>query len=44
MKKGEDPKNVAARHTPEFYLDESGMKTGVKTFLTLVLDYMYMKR
>jgi amidohydrolase len=44
MKKGEDPKNVAERHTPEFYLDESGMKTGVKTFLTLVLDYMYMKR
>jgi metal-dependent amidase/aminoacylase/carboxypeptidase family protein len=44
MKKGEDPVNVAARHTPGFYLDESGMKTGVKTFLTLVTDYMYMKK
>jgi amidohydrolase len=44
MKKGEDPANVAARHTPEFYLDESGMKTGVKTFLTLIFNYMYMKK
>ena len=44
MKKGQDPANAASRHTPEFYLDESGMKTGVKTFLTLVLDYMYMKK
>jgi amidohydrolase len=44
MKKGEDPAKVAARHTPGFYLDESGMKTGVITFLNLVLDYMYMKK
>jgi amidohydrolase len=44
MKKGENPENVAARHTPEFYLDESGMISGVKTFLTLVLDYMYLKK
>jgi len=44
MKKGEDPANVAARHTPGFFLDESSMKTGVKTFLTLVTDYMYMKK
>lgn len=44
MKKGEDPVKVAARHTPEFYLDESGMKTAVKTFLTLVVDYMYSKK
>jgi amidohydrolase len=43
MKKGEDPVKAAARHTPEFYLDESGMKTGVRTFLNLVLDYIYMK-
>ena len=44
MKKGEDPKKAAARHTPEFYLDESGMKTGARTFLSLVLDYMYLKK
>jgi amidohydrolase len=44
MKKGKDPVSAAARHTPEFYLDESGMKTGVRTFLNLVLDYMYMKK
>lgn len=44
MKNGADPMKVAARHTPEFYLDESGMKTGVRTFLHLVLDYMYLKK
>ena len=44
MKKGEDPNNAASRHTPDFYLEESGMKTGVKTFLDLVLDFMFSKR
>ncbi|HUQ67479.1 MAG TPA: amidohydrolase [Flavitalea sp.] len=41
MKKGEDPKNVAARHTPGFYLEESGMKTGVRTLSDLTLDYLF---
>jgi amidohydrolase len=40
MPVGKDPKETAAHHTPDFYLDESGMKTGIKAFCFLVLDYM----
>jgi amidohydrolase len=40
MPVGKDPKETAAHHTPDFYLDESGMKTGFKAFCFLVLDYM----
>ena len=43
MPKGKDPATAAARHTPEFFLDESGMKTGVKTFTNLILDYLFQK-
>lgn len=31
---------AAPHHTPDFYIDESGMKTGIKVFCHLVLDYM----
>ena len=27
-------------HTPDFYIDESGMLLGVKTFIQLSLDYL----
>ena len=37
---GMDPKQTAAHHTPDFYVDESGMKTGIKAFCYLVVDYM----
>jgi len=40
--KGKDPKSAAAHHTPDFYVDESGMKTGIKAFCYLVTDYMNM--
>jgi amidohydrolase len=40
MPPGKDPKETAAHHTPDFYIDESGMKTGIKAFCFLVLDYM----
>lgn len=40
MEKGKDPKAAFPHHTPDFVLDESGMKTGVKAFCYLVLDYM----
>jgi amidohydrolase len=40
---GKDPKNedplLQQHHTPEFYLDESGFKLGVRAFCNLVLDY-----
>ncbi len=39
---GKDPKTVAPHHTPDFYIDESGMKTGINVFCNLVLDYMNM--
>ncbi|MGL4630904.1 MAG: amidohydrolase [Leadbetterella sp.] len=40
---GMDPKadksKVAAHHTPDFYLDESGFGLGVKAFCNLIFDY-----
>jgi amidohydrolase len=30
-----------AHHTPEFYIDESGMKLGVKLLTNMTLDYMH---
>lgn len=35
-----DAKLAAAHHTPDFYIDESGMKTGIKAFCYLVTDYL----
>ena len=29
-----------SHHTPDFFIDESGMKTGVKAYVNLALDYM----
>jgi len=40
MPKGKDPASTAAHHTPDFYVDESGLKTGVKAFCFIVLDYL----
>lgn len=40
MPKGADPKKAPSHHTPEFYIDESGFKTGIKAFCDLVIDYM----
>lgn len=31
---------LGGHHTPNFYIDESGMLTGVKAFINLTLDYM----
>ncbi|GAB5382329.1 MAG: M20 family metallopeptidase [Aliiglaciecola sp.] len=35
-----DEKDAPAHHTPEFYVDDSGMKLGVKLLTNLTLDYM----
>ncbi|MCC9137891.1 amidohydrolase [Pontibacter silvestris] len=40
MPKGKKPEEVAPHHTPDFYIDDSGMKLGVKTLTNLTLDYM----
>lgn len=39
---GADPSKVFPHHTPDFWIDESGMKTGIKAFCNLVFDYMNM--
>ncbi|WP_430413086.1 amidohydrolase [Kordia sp.] len=33
-------KEATSHHTPDFYIDESGMKLGVKAFIQLSLDYL----
>jgi metal-dependent amidase/aminoacylase/carboxypeptidase family protein len=43
MKKGQDPKTAFPHHTPDFYIDESGFKLGVKAFCNLVFDYSAQK-
>ena len=43
MPKGNDPAKAPPHHTAGFYIDESGMKTGVKAYCDLVIDYMNMK-
>ena len=40
MPKGNDPKIAPPHHTADFYIDEAGMKTGIKAFCNLVIDYM----
>lgn len=40
MPKGNDPQKAPAHHTPDFYVDESGMKTGIKAFCNIVFDYL----
>src|SRR5688572_30711082 len=43
MPKGADPKKAPPHHTPDFSIDEAGMKTGIKAFCRLVTDYLNMK-
>jgi amidohydrolase len=43
MEKGANPTKAFPHHTPDFRIDESGMKTGVKAFCNLVFDYMNMQ-
>jgi len=42
MPKGNDPQKAPAHHTADFYIDESGMKTGIKAFCNIVFDYLNM--
>jgi amidohydrolase len=43
MPKGNDIKAAPPHHTAEFFVDESGMKTGVKALCNLAIDYMDIK-
>lgn len=42
LPKGKDPKSAPSHHTPDFYIDESGLKLGVQAMINLTLDYMDM--
>ena len=42
MPKGNDPAKAPPHHTADFMIDESGMKTGIKAFCDLVIDFMNM--
>ncbi|HXH99663.1 MAG TPA: amidohydrolase [Sphingobacteriaceae bacterium] len=44
MPKGQDPKTASSHHTPDFFIDESGFKLGIKALTNLTLDYMKMIR
>ena len=43
MPAGNDAAKAPPHHTAEFYVDDSGMKTGIKAFCQLVTDYLNMK-
>ena len=43
MPKGNDPQKAPPHHTAEFFIDEAGMKTGIKAFCHIVIDYMNKK-
>ena len=42
MPKGNDPLKAPAHHTADFFVDENGMKTGIKAFCNIVFDYLNM--
>jgi len=44
MPKGGDPKTAPSHHTPDFFIDESSFKLGVKAMANLAIDYMEMNQ
>ena len=44
MPKGMNPADAAPHHTPDFYIEEEGMKTGVRVLANLAIDYMLQKQ
>lgn len=40
MPKGKNPAEAAPHHTPDFFIDESGLVVGVKALSRLTVDYM----
>jgi len=41
LPKGKDPKDSAAHHTPDFFIDDSRLDVGVKAFCNIVFDYWW---
>ncbi|MEO5890539.1 MAG: amidohydrolase [Ferruginibacter sp.] len=44
MPKGGNPLTAPSHHTPDFFIDESGLKLGVQSLVNLTLDYMEMAK
>jgi amidohydrolase len=44
MPKGSDPKKVPSHHTPDFFIDDSGLGLGVRAMANLTLDYMNSRK
>ena len=42
MPKGGNSKTAPSHHTPDFFIDDSGLKLGVNALTNLTLDYMNM--
>ena len=40
MPKGMEPAEAPPHHTPDFYIEEEGMKLGIKSMVGLTVDYM----
>ena len=40
LPEGKQPSEAAGHHTPDFYIDESGMKLGVRAMSYLAVDYL----
>lgn len=43
MPKGQDPAMAAPHHTPDFYVEDSGMNLGVRLLCNLAIDYLNKK-
>ncbi|WP_026880347.1 amidohydrolase [Hymenobacter norwichensis] len=44
MPKGKNPADTAPHHTPNFFIDDSGLTLGVQTLATLAADYLGAKK
>lgn len=44
LPKGKNKNTSAPHHTPEFFIDDGGFKTGLNALSNLVLDYMEMNK
>ena len=40
LPKDKEPEEAAPHHTPDFYIDESGLKLGVRALARLAVDYL----
>ena len=41
MPAGQDPATAPGHHTPDFFIDETGLKYGVRLYTNLALDYLH---